>query len=191
MAAGVGHFVVNSAQLAASSENFVLRRLERLVEAHGRSWTHLRSQWYMSSLTRGLFTPMLRGGEFALPVAREDRIAYVAVEDVADVAAAVLTDPEAHAGRAYQLTGPEGLDGPTVAARCSGAWNRRVDFRPLDEATYARRCRAAGLGEGTIGLLLELFAAIRDGHGAHVSTTVRDLTGHAPRTLQHVLAGGS
>ncbi|MFI5887785.1 NAD(P)H-binding protein [Streptomyces sp. NPDC051554] len=188
--AGVEHFIVNSACMASVSETFALRRLERVVEETGRRWTHLRSHWYMSTLTRGMFAPMLRGGEFALPIGPADRIAYVAVEDVADVALAVLAAPHRHTGKAYELSGPEALDGPTVAAWCSGSWNLSVTFRSLDEDTYARTCREAGLPEDSVGLLLELFSVIRGGHGAHTTTAVREVTGHAPRTLQHVLADG-
>ncbi|MEW1829944.1 NAD(P)H-binding protein [Streptomyces sp. NPDC088196] len=188
--AGVEHFIVNSACMSALSETFALRRLERAVEETGRSWAHLRSHWYMSTLTRGMFAPMPRGGELALPIGTADRIAYVAVEDVADVVLAVLADPGRHAGNAYELSGPEALDGPTVTAWCSGSWNIPVTFRSLDEDTYARACREAGLPEDTVGLLLELFSVVRDGHGAHTTTAVREVTGHAPRTLRHVLADG-
>lgn len=187
-AAGVQHVVVNSAQLAALSEEFVLRRLERRVEAAVPRWTHLRSHWYMSSITRGIFTPRLRAGEFALPVGPGDRIPYVAVEDVARVAARILLDPAPHAGRVYELTGPEALDGPQVAAACARAWARPVVFRSLGEAAYADGCRAAGLDEGAVGMLLELFAAVRDGCGARTTDTVRQLTGRHPRTLSQVLA---
>ena len=189
-AAGVEHVVVNSAYMAALSETFALRRLERVVERTGQRWTHVRSHWYMSSLTHGLFAPMLHAGELALPLAASDRIPYVAVEDVADVVAAVLTDPSRHTGRNYEVTGPEGLDGATVAEHCSRAWHRPVAFRSLDEDTYTRICRAAGLSAGSIALLLELFAVVRGGHGAHTTTAVRDLTGHEPRTLRSVLAEG-
>jgi hypothetical protein len=59
---------------------------------------------------------MLRQGQYLLPVGPRDEIAYVAVQDVAEVAALVLAAPEQHVGKLHELTGSASLDGPTVAA---------------------------------------------------------------------------
>ncbi|WP_431045355.1 NAD(P)H-binding protein [Streptomyces sp. P1-3] len=187
LASGVSHVVLNSAYLAKTAEDFALRRLERAVEDCGRGWTHLRSQWYMTSLTSGLFASMVTAGELTLPTGDPGRIAYVAPQDVAATATAILTSPRDHTGRAYHLTGPEALDGRTVADLCSRALGHAVAFRSISDDDYRARCRQAGLPDGPISLLLTLFAAVRDGQAAAITPDVRAVTGRAPLTLRRFL----
>jgi len=55
---------------------------------------------------------------FERPIAFTE--AFIDVEDIASVAATALADPQAHAGMAYSLTGPEALTVAEAAAIISG-----------------------------------------------------------------------
>lgn len=56
------------------------------------------------------------------------RTAPVAVHDVARVVATVLTDPTAHVGRTYELTGPRTVDMHEVAAEFARALGLPVTY---------------------------------------------------------------
>ncbi|GAB2805376.1 NAD(P)H-binding protein [Streptomyces daliensis] len=186
VAADVRHLVINSAVQSGHDEEFSLRRIERAAETSGCAWTHIRSQWYMSSLTSGVFAEMVRTGELALPMGA-GRTAVVDVRDVADVIARVLTEPTAHAGAVHTVTGPEALDWHTIADLCTRCLGHAVRYRPVREDEYRRGSRAAGIPDSAVDMLLGLFASTRTGHAARVTSTVRRLTGHAPRTLRQCL----
>ncbi len=65
-------------------------------------------------------------------------------EDVARVAAAVLLDPDAHAGRSYRPTGPALLDGHGIAAAVGAAVGRRVRYVDMPVSLFLRALRVMG-----------------------------------------------
>jgi uncharacterized protein YbjT (DUF2867 family) len=73
--------------------------------------------------------------------ADDGRVAAVAQDDIADVAAAVLREPVAHASQTYQLTGPEALSLSEVAEQLSGATEQVVGYVP-ETLADAYRSRA-------------------------------------------------
>jgi len=81
------------------------------------AWTFLRDNLYLD------FLPRLAGEDGVIRgPADGGRVAAVAQDDVAAATTAVLTDPSAHAGSTYSLTGPEAFtlteatpDGPGPA----------------------------------------------------------------------------
>jgi uncharacterized protein YbjT (DUF2867 family) len=182
----IAHVVVNSAVIAEVDDDFPLRRIERAVEKSGCTWTHLRSQWYMHSLTRGVFAPLVAAGELALP-ARNSQVAFVDPADVVAVATAVLSDPQGSAGQVHVLTGPEALDWTVVARLCEQRFGHPVRYRPLSPEEYGARCAAAGVPAGAIEFLQRLFQAMRADQAARVSPAVHRLTGRQPRTLKEFL----
>ncbi len=118
-AAGVEHVVYTSFLGAAPDATFTLARdhaaTEEMLRASGMSWTFLRDALYAD------FLPLMVGEDGVLRgPAGDGRVAAVATDDVAAAAVAVLRDPAAHAGRTYELTGPQALD----AARGRGHRHR-------------------------------------------------------------------
>jgi uncharacterized protein YbjT (DUF2867 family) len=177
---GVEHVVVCSAPMARLDPDFSLARLERAVEASSCAWTHVRTQWHMAAFTVGLFANQVAAGELALPTGAGG-IAYVDPLDLAEVIAAVLTDPPAHAGGTHEVTGPDILDGWTAARQCG------IDFHPVDDATYLHRCAATGMPDDVAHFLLALFTAARYGHCEYTTDTVAQLTGHRPGRFETFL----
>lgn len=113
-AAGVRHVVYTSFLGAAPDATFTLARDHWATEEHlrdsGMSWTFLRDSFYLD------FLPTLASDEGVIRgPAGDGRVGAVARVDVALSAAAVLTDPDLHAGRIYDLTGPQALSLTEVA----------------------------------------------------------------------------
>src|SRR5829696_1679289 len=83
------------------------QRAEGVLAESGAEWTVLRCGWFLQNFSEGELAEPVRRGELALP-AGERRAPFVDADDIADVAAAVLTEP-GHHGRVYELTGPRTL----------------------------------------------------------------------------------
>ena len=117
----------------------------------------------------------------------DGRVAYVAREDVADVAAAVLADPAAHAGATYDVTGDELLSLAEAAAILTAECGRPVRY--VDETVeqaYASRAHFGAPefeGEGWVSS----YQAIAAGELDVVSDVVARLAGHPPRRLRDLL----
>ncbi|KAJ1684759.1 hypothetical protein LUZ63_020030 [Rhynchospora breviuscula] len=184
--AGVGHVVYTSFLGAAPDAGFTLGRdhfdAEEAVRASGMAWTLLRDNFYTEVLP--LFAD--EDGVVAGP-AGQGRLAAVARADVADVAAAVLSDAPAHAGATYALTGPEALTLGEATERMTRLLGREFSYREESvEEAYASR-RRWSQEQWQLEAWVSTYTAIADGECAQVTDDVRRVTGHDARTLEDAL----
>lgn len=105
-AAGVSHFVMSSV-LHAITTDLLQHEIKRDIEEHllssGLEFTILQPANYM--LAHRLL-PAFEQGVFRLSWSLDRYQSMVALADVAEVVAAVLTDPQRHAGATYELVSP-------------------------------------------------------------------------------------
>ncbi|MEU8920970.1 NAD(P)H-binding protein [Kitasatospora sp. NPDC048545] len=141
--AGVERIVLVSSQVSAtrpdSPSHARLRQFEDALGASGRDVTVLRPGGFASNAfawaetvrtERTVFAPF---GDVALPV--------VDPADIAAVAAAVLRE-DGHAGRTYELTGPEPISPRRQAAALAEALGEEVAFVELSrEQAHAHLAR--------------------------------------------------
>jgi uncharacterized protein YbjT (DUF2867 family) len=123
--------------------------------------------------------------------ADDGRVAAVAMDDVADAAAAVLLDPGPHAGATYTLTGPEALTLDDVAATLSAALNRPVAYeRETVEEAYASRA-SYGAPAWQLDAWVSSYTSVARGEMSEVTDDVQRLSGHPATSLAELLARGS
>jgi NAD(P)H dehydrogenase (quinone) len=187
VAAGVEHLVYVSFYGAAPDATFTLARdhwaTEEHIRATGLRWTFLRDNLYMD------FIPAMVGADGTLRgPAGDGRVAAVAQDDIADVAAAVLGRPSTHEGATYDLTGPEALSLVEIAETLSRAAGRAVRYVPetIDEA-YASRA-TYGAPDWQVDAWVSTYTAIAAGEVSGVSDVVDRIAGHAPTSLHALLA---
>lgn len=187
--AGVEHVVYTSFIGAAPDAVFTLARDHFATEQHlresGMAWTFLRDNFYAD------FMPMLVGEDGVIRgPAGDGRAAIVARIDVARVAAAVLQEPTAHAGRSYDITGPEALDFSEVAAIVGAHDGRPVSFHDetVEEAYESRRVWEAP--DWQVDAWVSTYTSIGSGAMSEVSPDVEAITGTPPLTLEELLRQG-
>ena len=133
--------------------------------------------------------------------AGEGRAAWVTRDDIADVAAAVITSA-GHEGRSYDVTGPEALTLVETAERLSAAVGRRITYQAQtpQEAratrltsrletfeTERKILTGRGLDEYEVEVFVTHFLQIAAGDLARVSDAVPKLTGHPAQSLAEYL----
>lgn len=187
--AGVGHVVYTSFLAAAPDATFTLARdhwaTEQYLRASGLAWTFLRDAFYLD------FLPELAGADGVIRgPGGQGRVAAVARADVARVATLVVSDPQAHAGETYDLTGPEALTFEDVARIITDVTGRSVRYHEetLDEAHASRS--AYGAPDWEMAAWVSTYTAIAAGELAGVSDDVGRLTGVAPIGLADLLRIG-
>ncbi|KQQ08213.1 SDR family oxidoreductase [Rathayibacter sp. Leaf296] len=186
-AAGVRHIVYTSFIAAAPDAVFTLARdhgaTEEHIRASGMAWTFLRDSFYID------FMEALVGEDGVIRgPGGGGRVAIVTRADVARTAVAVLRDPSAHAGRTYDLTGPEALSFAEIAATIARVRGREVSFHDesLEEA-YASRA-VYGAPDWQVDAWVSTYTAVASGGMAAVSDAVETVTGAAPQSLEAFLA---
>ncbi|MFC9976653.1 SDR family oxidoreductase [Spirillospora sp. NPDC127200] len=152
------------------------------VRASGKQWTILRPNWFQQNFGEGFAALLRENGGLALPAA-DAEVGFVDTRDIAEVAAAALTD-EGHAGETYVVTGPEALTHGQVVQALGEAADRELRYTALAPDQFADGLRAAGLDEGSVTWQLGLFQMIRDGGNAVVTDTVEQITGRPARSLE-------
>jgi NAD(P)H dehydrogenase (quinone) len=160
---------------------------EQALAASGLGWTILRNNWYMENLFMAL-PAALASGQWHTAAA-DGRVGYVAREDCARVAAAVLAAGAAEdaAGERYDVTGPESFTVEQVAAAVREITGRPLAVVPVSDEQLQQGLLAAGVPEFLAPLLVSFDANIRAGKLAVVSATVTGLTGKPPQTLRAFL----
>lgn len=154
---------------------------EDAVRTSGKEWTILRPNWFQQNFGEG-FAPALRdAGMLRLPAA-DAALAFVDVVDIADVAAAALTE-DGHAGQIYLLTGPAAFTHQQALDIIGRAADRELRYVSMPVAEFEAQLQAAGLEERLVTWQLALFDLIRSGHNAIVTDTVERVTGRPARPL--------
>jgi len=184
--AGVRHVVYTSFLGAAPDATFTLARdhwaTEEHLRASGMRWTFLRDSFYLD------FLPTLAGDDGVIRgPAGGGRVGAVARSDVARSAAAVLAEPDVHAGRIYDLTGPEALSLAEVARTITEITGRATTYQveTIEEA-YASR-EPYGVPDWQLDAWVSTYTTIADGGLALVTDAVEHLTGTPPLTLTDLL----
>ena len=185
--AGVQRIVYVSFFGASATATFTLARDHWATEEHLRSTglahTILRDNLYAD------FTPFMIGSDGSIRgPAGDGRAAVVAQDDIAEVAATILTSSGAYDGRTLNLTGPDALTMNEIAAILSDHLDRSVSYIPetIEEAYESRA--SYGAPPWQVDAWVSTYTAIAAGELAGLSEDIAEVTGHPPMALQQVLA---
>ncbi len=182
--AGVRRVVLNSALGAADyPKSFPSwhRKVEDKIKASGLEYTILRPNSFMQNVLMYLAPSIRAQGAFYAAMG-EARISFIDVRDIAVVAAQALTSSK-HAGKIYELNGPEALTYGELAekiARASGRLVRYIDI-PVEQQRQALLDQ--GMPEWQVTALLDLQAYYTGGQGGAVDDVLANLLGRAPITM--------
>ncbi len=99
--------------------------IERAIAGMGFSWTNLRPNFFMDTVWGGF---RLRPDRLVHFVG-DQRVSWIASDDIGAVAAEALRDPARHAGRTYNLA-TEALSFRELAAILTDVTGRSVEYRP-------------------------------------------------------------
>jgi NAD(P)H dehydrogenase (quinone) len=153
---------------------------EQALASSSMGFTVLRNSWYMENLFMSL-PQVLKSGQW-FTAAGEGRVAHVARDDTARVAAAALASD--FAGRAtYTVTGPDALTTAEIAVLVSEVSGRPIQVIPLTPEQLTQGMLAAGLPEPLARLLVAFDVNTKAGNVAEVTDAVQKLTGLAPQKL--------
>lgn len=118
------------------------REIELYLESSGLAWTHLRPSQFMQVYLREIPTIVAKGAIF-LPF-QGVALSPIDVEDIAKIAFAVLRNG-GHAGKSYDMTGPEALTMTDVAERISTAVGKPIRYVNIAPQDRRRALLAAGM----------------------------------------------
>lgn len=156
---------------------------ERAVAESGVQWTRLEPQEFMSNTLTWADSIRTEG------VVREPYdfpSALVHEADIAEVAVAALLE-DGHAGRAYNLTGPQVLTTRERVAILAGALGRDIAFTPITHDQAVDRLAATGVPREDAEYVIGWYASPPP-EAATVDDTVAQVLGRPARTFAQWVA---
>jgi uncharacterized protein YbjT (DUF2867 family) len=118
--------------------------------------------------------------------ARTGRVAYIDVRDLSEAAALVLRDPALH-GKTYDLSGPDAYTFPEIADLLTTILGHEVTYLPVSPDDRRSALLDTGVTQWFAELLLSLETSAEAGQIGTVTTTLKHLLGHKPRTVEEFL----
>jgi uncharacterized protein YbjT (DUF2867 family) len=114
----------------------------------------------------------------------EGKTSPVAVEDVARVFAAILSEPQPHLGNIYHLTGPQSENMHFYAKEYSKALGRTITYVDIPVEAWRDALLARGLPVYLVSHLATMADLHRAGRYDRMSDDVFTLTGRVPMSMQ-------
>ena len=182
--AGVRHIVKQSQWAADINSPVRFLQYHAAVEDEiiksGIEYTFLRPNLFMQGLL-GFREPIKQQNKFIAAVG-DAKISIVDIRDIAAVAAAALTE-DGHAGKIYNITGPEALTHRQMAEKLSTALNRRIEFIDVLPQEMRKALLDVGFPEWQADGLIEDYAHYHRSEAAMVTEYIQKATGKPPHTF--------
>ncbi|MFC8831340.1 NAD(P)H-binding protein [Streptomyces sp. NPDC057137] len=156
------------------------RANEELLRASGMEWTLLRPRAFMSNTLSWAGSIRSEGVVRALHGTAAN--ACVDPRDIARIAVRAMTE-DAHAGRAYTLTGPAAISAVEQTEQLSRLLGVPLRFAELSPHE-ARALLARRHPEPVVEALLESALRLRKGAKTRTEDTIRAVTGHPAGTFE-------
>lgn len=153
--------------------------VETAAEASGLAWTHLRCADFDANAL--VWAPQIRTTGVVRGAYGAAATSAIHERDIAEVAALALTD-EAHAGRAYALTGPRSLSQRDKVAAVGATLGREVSWEEVPPDQVREAMLAQGVEENVPDRMLGYLAACLHEPGP-ATDTVERLLGRPARTF--------
>jgi uncharacterized protein YbjT (DUF2867 family) len=187
--AGVKHVVLNSAMGAGDyGKSFPSwhRKVEDKLKGTKLSYTILRPNSFHQNVV-AFYAPSVRAQGVFYSSMQDARNSFIDVRDIAAVAAKALAGRE-HAGRIYELNGPEALNYTTLAAKIAKVAGREVKYVDIPMEAQKKAMLEQGMPEWLVTALLELQEYYLAGKGGETDDLLPRLLGRAPITMDQFLA---
>ncbi len=157
-AAGVEQFAFHSVlhpQTERMPHHWRKLRVEEMLFESGLPFTILQPTVYMQNILAG-WEAITQRGVYAVPYPVKTRLSLVTLEDVAEAAAVVLTEP-GHIGGTYELAGTPALTQVEVAEVLSQALGHVVRAESIPLERWEAQARISDLSDAAIETLRAMF----------------------------------
>ena len=155
--------------------------LDFAAQVAGVPYTTIRPAIFSASVLAG--APEIKASRTWTGLASTGRVALSDHRDTADAAVRVLTEPSTW-GQHHDLTGPRQVSWPEALQALSAELGETVTFRTTSAIELIQRLTKAGVTPGEAELLVTREWSIIAGEKDRTTSTVRELTGHEPRTIE-------
>lgn len=154
---------------------------EQALRDSGLAWTILGPLGFMANAVH--WAGSIREQDTVFAAYGHGRIAVIDEDDIAAVAATVLTT-DGHHARTYRLSGPQALTPQEMTAALADVLGRPLRFVEVDPARARRAIIDHGQSEIMADAIMALRATALESFTSVVHPTVHDITGEPPNSFR-------
>lgn len=158
--------------------------IERYIEWCGFAFTHLRPEIFMQNLLGYGGENYVKQGVIRHYVGNA-KLSWVDIEDVAEVAAACLLQPEKHQGQTYRM-GYEAATYHDIAKIFSKTLGQSFSYEPQPPEDFYRNVLAAGAEPAYMKCVYDSYSDFTAGRGERVDKVFDNLPGIIGRTPRSI-----
>lgn len=160
-------------------------RVVEALKAHNTDYTILLPTFFAQNFKNYEWENITERSITFVPAGNE-KVAFVDVEDIALVAAKVLTE-EGHVGKTYTITGPELLSYSDAAELLTEVIGKPIHYPNPSPQVYSQALKDAGAPDFISSYMIPVYSLIAEGKVNVLSEDVERLTGKKPTSLKSVL----
>jgi len=162
------------------------KALEQKIAKCGARFTFIRPNFFMTNL-HYVAADLKYGNTFTSAIPRDVTISMTDPRDVADLAATVLAEDDKHDAQGYYQTGAA-LSLDQVAKTFSKVLKRDINYNTVNVDIWKDIVTKRGLPSWLIEHQVKMIGFAANGTYSYVTNVTQDITGNAPRTLEHFIA---
>ena len=163
-------------------------KIEKYIERAGLPYCHIRPSFFMQNISGIHAFEIKHFDRIVVPVKRA-RTSFIDAEDIGEITAKVLSEPEKHQNKGYSITGPEAIDYYEAAEILSEELGRPIvyaDPKPSLAKKYWINIR--GLDKEYSTVMGMLYMMTRMGTAKKVTTIFEDVMGKQPQTFRQFVS---
>jgi NAD(P)H dehydrogenase (quinone) len=188
-AAGVKRIVYTSHMAVSHSSAFPPMRdhaaTEEMLSGSGLAWTALRDGFYAASGV-AMMGDAPKTGVLESPA--DGKVSWTAHADLGEAAAIILINDGRYDGPTLPLTGSQLLDFADLAAIASTLLGKPVQRKTVEDEYLLAKMKSRGAPASAADIALGFFIASRNGEFSSIDSTLEQLLGRPPATIQEVMA---
>jgi len=159
-------------------------KIEKYIERAGLPFCHIRPSFFMQNIS----------GIHAFEIKHFDRIvvpvkgaltSFIDAEDIGEITAKVLSEPDKDQNRGYAITGPEAIDYFAASNILSEELARKITYAN-PKPSFAKKywIEVRGLDKEYSKVMGMLYMMTRLGTAKNTTTTFEDVMGKKPQTFR-------
>ncbi len=159
-------------------------KIEKYIEQAGLPYCHIRPSFFMQNISGVHAFEIKYFDRIVVPV-KNALTSFIDAEDIGELTARVLSEPEKHKNTGYSITGPEAMDYWQAADILSQELNRKITYaNPKPSLAKKYWIDIRGLDKEYSTVMGMLYMMTRRGTAKNVTTVFEQVMKKKPQTFR-------
>ena len=159
-------------------------KIEKYIEKAELPFCHIRPSFFMQNISGVQAFEIKEFNRIVVPV-KKALTSFIDAEDIGDITAKVLSEPEKHKNKGYSITGGEAIDYNEVAKILSEELGREITYANLKPSLAKQYwIQIRGLDKEYSTVMEMLYMMTRMGTAKKVTTVYKDIMNKEPQTFR-------